>query len=254
MNYVELIEKRVSRRNYVPVPIAEPLREKILDLIKHFNAEYKLSITFVEDGSKAFKGFHKSFGFFKGVRSVIVMKGDKDTPHLDEILGWCAGYIIIAATRLNLGSCIVAGTYDKKALSHYIKGDERSPFVITIGQVPFELTKREKAIRDMRTDSLMSIDTIVVASDAPILEECKRGLKSMMRAPSAMGKKRVFAKMSQGEFSLFLGPGFDDYRIDLGLAKSFFEMTTGGKFSLGSPCKFLNMDILNKEKETTKYY
>lgn len=106
MDYLKAIEQRVSTRSYLETVIEKEKISLLINEIEEGNQKYGLSISFLEDGSSAFNSFGKSYGMFKGVRSLIVMKGPKNDIHLKEKLGYVGeksyfeGYIIRISNML----------------------------------------------------------------------------------------------------------------------------------------------------------
>ena len=114
MNYIDAINQRISRRSYLTTPIAPEKLEILQKEIELVNEQSGLTVTLLEDASEAFEGA-KSYGMFQGVRSVLVLKGDKNAEHLKEKVGYYGERLILAAQQLDLGTCWVGGTFDKSA-------------------------------------------------------------------------------------------------------------------------------------------
>ena len=70
IDYLEAVEARISRRTYTNEPIAAEKIAFLKDRILAINSESGLTITWLEDGSKAFTAV-KSYGMFKNVGSVM---------------------------------------------------------------------------------------------------------------------------------------------------------------------------------------
>ena len=87
MDYIHAIEQRTSRRSFRNTPIAAEKLELLKEQIALANEQSGLTIQYLEDGSSAFEGV-KSYGMFHGVRSMLVLKGDRRLP-APEI--WCCG-------------------------------------------------------------------------------------------------------------------------------------------------------------------
>lgn len=130
--YVNAIMARASRRTYLGTEIAPgallTLREKITEA----NTESGMNVTWSDDGAAAMSG-GKSYGMFRGVRSMLVLKGVRDLPHLREKTGYYGEILVLEATLLGLGTCWVGGTFDKNALS--VPEGEELICVVPVGNV-----------------------------------------------------------------------------------------------------------------------
>ena len=80
----EIIQKRKSQRSFSGEALPEEFIEKLQAEILEENTESQLNIEFVEDGSKAFSHFGKSYGLFKNVRSLLLLKGNPGLPYFKE--------------------------------------------------------------------------------------------------------------------------------------------------------------------------
>jgi len=235
-DYLAAIENRQSRRAYTKEPIAA---EKILYLQKTIltiNSESGLSIAWLEDGSKAFTAL-KSYGVFKNVGSVIVLKGSRTVSDLSERIGYYGELLVLEATALDLGTCWIAGTYDKNSDLFSLGIDEELVSIIAIGNVPPEQTLKEKLIyRTVRRKSLTLEEFSTSEGETP--QWFSDGIKAVQKAPSAVNSQRVrfhFAK--EGITASVPGTWATD-PIDMGIAKLHFALAAGGVFAFGSQGKF----------------
>ncbi len=192
------------------------------------------------DGSELFNSFLKSYGMFKNVVSIIVLKGLKDDPDLKEKTGYYGQRLILKATQLGLGTCWVGGTFRKDNELLEIKDNEEVYCVITIGRVPETLTLKEKAMstlihrKSKDTEDFYSAD--VSYDDLP--EFFVMGYRAVSKAPTALNSQKVSVSYTEGITKISVP---DDYRfdmVDLGIAKANFELATGGLFPLGNDAIF----------------
>ncbi|MEG2070058.1 MAG: nitroreductase family protein, partial [Bacteroidales bacterium] len=135
MNLLEAIDARKSRRTYFNIPIEKEKAAILQDLITTFNVESTLTMTFIEDAREAFNSIGKSYGMFKGVCSVMVMKGLKADFHLKEKVGYYGERLILEATCLKLGTCWVGATFDKNNILFAVPEEEELICVIPVGCV-----------------------------------------------------------------------------------------------------------------------
>lgn len=239
MNITQAIDIRKSRRTYLSTPI-EPAKTALLkSRIEEYNQKSNLTIRFMENGSAAFSGIRKSYGLFKGVRSLFIMKGPAKDPYLNEKIGYYGELLILEATALGLGTCWVGGTFDASGIRK--APDEDLICVITVGNVPEEETLRERMIYKAihrKTKSIGEMSEVV--GEPPLW--LKKGMKAVQKAPSTRNTQKVLFLYKAGVLRASV-PDTDrfDY-VDLGIAKAHFELAAGGKFELGNSAKYVSME------------
>lgn len=235
-DYLAAIEARISRRSYLNEPIATGkvayLKEKMLA----YNSESGLSIAWVEDGSEAFTAM-KSYGMFKNVRSVMVMKGPEKTADLFERIGYYGELLVLEATALGLGTCWVAGTFDKQSDLFSQDADDKLVAVIAVGNVESKQTLKEKLIHRTVRRKTQALDAFYTA-EGKIPQWFIAGMLAVQKAPSAVNSQRVkFHYTKEGILSSVPGSWASD-PIDMGIAKLHFSLGAGGSFALGLQGKF----------------
>lgn len=235
-DYLGAIETRRSRRAYTAVPIASEkvayLQEKILSI----NSESGLSISWLEDGSRAFTAL-KSYGMFKNIGSIIMLKGARSKPDLFERIGYYGELLVLEATALDLGTCWIAGTYDKKSDVFSLGIEEVLVAIISIGNVPSEQTLKEKLIHRTVKRKTLQLEEFYTAEEE-IPQWFAKGIKAVQKAPSAVNSQRVrFHYSKEGITASAPGTWATD-PIDIGIAKLHFSLAAGGRFAFGSQGKF----------------
>ncbi len=238
MSYLEAINKRKSRRTYVGNPI-DPDKLYILSkLAENYNSEASLRITIVEDAGNAFNNISKSYGLFKGVRTVIALIGNKNDEHLKEKLGFYGELLVLEATILNLGTCWVGGTFDRESNFVKLGNDELLECVITVGNVP-EVTFKEKLIHTFAAPKSKEIEEFY-KSNVPIPEWIYEGLKAVQKAPSAVNRQPVTFTYSDNELRASVENKQRFELIDLGIAKAHFYVATRHRFDWGNGALIFN--------------
>ena len=130
IDYLQAIEERRSRRTYTTEPIATDKVAYLQERILAINGESGLSITWLEDGSRAFTAL-KSYGMFKNVGSVIVLKGSQTVSDLFERIGYYGELLALEATALGLGTCWIAA-FDLEAAREVLEiPDHALPLLFT---------------------------------------------------------------------------------------------------------------------------
>lgn len=237
MNDLEAITKRKSRRSYLGTAIENKKLNVIQNLIEKYNKDANLSIRIIKDGSEAFNGIKKSYGLFSGVKTLIALIGKKDDIHLKEKIGYYGELLVIAATKLNLGTCWVGGTFDNKSNIFTTMEDELLVSVITIGNVAKE-TLKEKLVHKVATRKTKTLNEFYT-TDLPVPKWFINGLEAVQKAPSAQNRQPVKFEYKEGEIQAFVEDSYKFDLIDLGIAKAHFSIATGGRFELGNCGKFI---------------
>lgn len=236
-DYLSAIEDRISRRTYTTEPIAVEkvayLKKRILAL----NSESGLSITWLEDGSRAFTAL-KSYGMFKNVGPVIVMKGPEKTADLFERIGYYGELLVLEATALGLGTCWIAGTYDKTSDLFSLGPEEKLVAIISIGNVPPEQTLKERLIhRSVRRKTLALEDFYMAEGEAA--QWFSQAIKAVQKAPSAVNSQRVRFQYAKHGITASVPGTWATDPIDMGIAKLHFELAAGGRFAFGNQGEFV---------------
>ncbi|GKU24608.1 nitroreductase family protein [Clostridium folliculivorans] len=238
MDILEAIEKRKSRRSYLSTPIAKDKIEKIESLISKYNEEGGISIQLIEDGSHVFNGLRKSYGMFSGVKSILALIGKAEDPHLGEKLGYYGELLVLEATKLDLGTCWVGGTFDKKTPIGKLANDEILVCVIPIGNVEETQTIKEKLIYKASHRKTKSVEEFYT-SIGNVPQWFLEGIKAVQKAPSAMNTQKVKFNYNEGNITAGIENTYVFDLVDLGIAKAHFAIAADGDFEFGNPGKFL---------------
>lgn len=233
MKYTEEIQKRKSRRTYLQTTIESKSKETIQELINDINKKSDLSIEFIENGENAFNSIGKSYGMFKGVRSLIALKGLKSDIHLKEKSGYYGELIILEATKLGLGTCWVGGTFDRKNSVFNIGENQELTCVIAIGNVPKEATMKEKIIYKLSHRKTKTLEEMYT-SDVTAPKWFITAMESVQKAPSAINSQKVKFDYKEGVIRAEVPNTYTLDLIDLGIAKLHFELASNGHFNLGN--------------------
>lgn len=246
MDLKEAIEKRISRRSYTGEEMSLKEKNRINGLIDRINRTTGMSIELIEDGSSLVSGM-KGYGFFKNVKEVIVLKGKKDIKNLKEKVGYYGEIIVLEAEKLNLGTCWVGGTYDRKSKLVDVSEDEVVVSLITIGKVQENTTLKENVIRKMIHRKSKSIyDMSDCDMDMP--DWFVDGMKSVVRAPSAINSQKTVISLKNGIVYAGIAMDYPFDEVDLGIAKLHFEIICGGNFEWG------NNGVWNAEEKSDYTY
>ncbi|MCL2317507.1 MAG: nitroreductase family protein [Methanomassiliicoccaceae archaeon] len=228
--------RRRSVRKYNEKKIEPEKIEALKSAISSLNEESGLTIEFFEN-SEAFNSF-KTVGF-KGVRSVIAVKGKTSDPDLFEKCGYYGEKLLLKATALGLGTCWVAMGFSRNGLN--IKADEEIACAVPIGYGAEEIVYPQ-GIPDAPHRKTISISEFLDGkTDVP--DWVKTAVKSVQFAPTARNSQKTRFRFTDGQVTADIPSSkvgiFDKLNmIDLGITKLHFELAAGGKFSYGSPGRF----------------
>jgi len=189
------METRVSRRKYTAPPAAEELAE-----LKRYAAELNaeaggaVRIGVWPDGAgEVFGGLTNSYGMFSGVQAfaAFIVRADEDEARVKTLCGYYGEQFILKANALGLGTCWVAGTFDK-VMARRIAGVEKGETLICvspIGAVPDAFSLRERLVKGFSTkrnrkslaELLLNPEELTAAPDW-----MKSALEAARIAPSGM--------------------------------------------------------------------
>lgn len=235
MTLLEAIDHRTSIRNYANRPIDKQSIHALFQSIDKYNAQADLNITLIMDGAVAFKRFFKSYGMFTGVRSIIVLKGKRDTPCIFEKLGYYGEQLVIQAVALGLDTCWVGGSFDKRCPIFQLHPEEALAAVLTIGYNSGNMTFMNKLVRGATQEKKPVSARFQAVGDPP--QWFYAGMDAVQKAPSAMNRQSVSFHYNAGVVTAGINGKkyleLMDY-LDLGIAKAHFDLAAGGQFAFGN--------------------
>ena len=234
MEFNNAIELRKSRRHYTNEPIPEDSSEQLLALIKEINRDTGMHLQMVFDHGEAFHGLRKSYGLFSGVQNYLVLAGNKSIPNIYEKMGYFGEKWVLLATSLGLGTCWVAGTYDKKSVYCHLEDHEEIAAVIPFGNYLDKESMLTKMLRKQMHRNTKGIEELLYAVDQPPNWVLK-AMKYVVKAPSAANRQPVKFTYSEGLVMAAVPGDSIGQQIDMGIAKLHFEIgTSGGTWQWGS--------------------
>ena len=242
----EAVEKRISCRAYRD----EPLPEEILRQLEEKAAALREAsgLRFVPvRGKPAVK---LAAAMFSGRVDFCAALIGPDDPLSAEKLGYYGQELVLYATRLGLGTCWVAGTYDRKSVDVSLAPGEKLWDVIPIGW-PVEKTPKKQiliraAIRRKSRKPESFVESETPFGDLPLW--IQKGAEAISLGPSAVNQQPVNILWRDGCARAKLcrhGHGLE-YN-DLGIAKKQFEVGAAscgvrGTWEFGDGGRFLLED------------
>jgi len=214
MDALELMKSRHSVRTYNSMKISEEHVRQLQDLITECNQKGDLHIQLLLDDPTAFSGIIPKFGRFSNVHNYLALVG-KSSPSLQEKAGYYGEMIVLKAQELKLGTCWVAGTYNKKKCRAAIESDEELVCVISIGHSDHSgVPHKTKSITDL------------CQTPGEMPDWFRLGMEAVQLAPTAMNQQKFSFSLFGNSVRAEAGKGFYT-NIDLGIAKYHFELGAG---------------------------
>jgi nitroreductase len=240
MNINEAIEVRSSRRVYTSKAIEARKVEKLKKLIAQINQDSGLHLQLYINNGDAFSGLKMSYGIFKNVSNYIALVGNAKDQDYIEKLGYYGEKLVLEATMLNLGTCWVGGTYDKKTCKCEIRDNENLLGIITLGYTPDVRPFKERMVYSIIRRKTKPISEMLISdTEKPIW--LMRGMEAVQKAPSAVNMQPVRMNYKAGELTAAVAgkPGYE--MMDLGIAKLHFEIGSDyrGHWNWGNKERFV---------------
>lgn len=227
----DAIKNRISRRNYDKTPLTSDEIAQIKGLINKTNEKSGLSIEFLEDGGEAI-----SSPFFSNVRSLILLKGNKDDKDLKEKAGYYGEALVLDLTEKGLGTCWVTGSYKKDLIT----AGERQEIVavITVGKIKGNF--RDKFIRSLIGGKRREVKEERLLTQSLIPDWLEAGIEAVIVAPSAHNSQKVTFHYDGKVLTVDVPGDATTDLIDLGIAKRHFVEEAGGRFPVGNNVAFIS--------------
>lgn len=214
------IKQRHSVRRYLDKPIADDVKQQLLQEIAVCNEQSGLHIQLVTDEPKAFSGL-LSYGKFSGVQHYLVMAG-KPSADFDEKVGRYGEHLVLFAQDLGLNTCWVGLTYRKVSHAFTLAKGEKVRCVIAIGY-------GESAGHAHRGKTLSGVCNI----DKYLPGWFIVGVEMALLAPTAVNQQKFYFELlpqRDGKPVVKASPTFSMIgytKLDLGIAKLHFEIGAG---------------------------
>ena len=229
MTLLEASAVRISRRAYIPELICDKKKAELQKIIAGICTRSGLRIELMEDGENCFS-LIKSYGMFSGVRSYFALIGSSDDPKMHEKVGYYGEELVLEATRLGLGTCWVAGSYDKGSVSLRLGEKEALACVISVGEIKEAENLKERFLSGIIKTKRKSPEEMSIGyASAP--ERFRKGVECAANAPSARNKQPVRFEYSQDGVKATVNGSFSFNKIDLGIAEYHFELGSGMKIT-----------------------
>lgn len=210
MTLQEAMAARHSVRSYESKAVPEDLRAQLRQEVERINREAGLNFQLIWDEPSVFAGK------VAGAQNCVALVGPKGA---DEKVGYYSGQVLLKIQQLGLNSVWVAMSFNKKEAAKRCKlgSDEDMLGAIAFGYG----TTQGKPHKSKSLEALCKVS-------GPMPEWFRAGMEAAMLAPTAINQQRFVFALEGDEVTAKakLGPLT---KVDLGIAKCFFELGSGHK-------------------------
>lgn len=243
----ELVKKRYSVRNYKEQEVELDKRKAIESFVNSLDNPFGKKVNFHYLDNREMMNEEKlgTYGVIKGAMQYIGTT-IKLEPMALEALGYELEAVILYLAHLELGTCWLGGTFNRKgfAKAMNIKEDEIFPIITPYGYAATKKHMKEIVMRKMiKADRRKEWNQLFYINDfqTPLTKE-KAGdlevpLEMVRLGPSASNKQpwRILIKDNACHFYEYKQPGYSDsfpydiQRVDMGIAAAHFDFSVKEK-------------------------
>lgn len=233
---IEAIEKRISCRAYADQPLDQPVIDELATLAATLGEEggFTLAVIGPTDGGKKLR---LNGRMFSGPVSTYAALIGADDDLTREKVGYFGEKLVLHATQMGLGTCWVAGTFDRKSVTVPLGEGEVLHDVIPLGIMAARQTFAQRTIRaglrrrDKKPEAMYQGDTSLMDAPAWI----RSGIDAVIKGPSAVNEQPVVFVREQGQLRATLPhPKRSVEYTDLGIAKLHFQIAAEAAGVIGS--------------------
>jgi hypothetical protein len=238
MDIMQAVSKRISCRAFDPHDVEPGLLDQLEACIAKGNEAGGLDMRLVrpQDGGA---GLKLAGAMFSGQPSAYVVAFAPADEQSRDRLGYYSEKVILLATQLELGTCWVAGTYDKSSVTAQPKAGHKLHGVIPVGYPAAKTPLKQRTVRAaLRKRSKKPTELYAGYETAPAW--VRAGVDAVIAGPSAAnGMPVVFEDTADGIAATLPKVKSGIELIDLGIAKLHFELGakdagTEGSWSWGA--------------------
>jgi nitroreductase len=237
----EAVEKRVSVRNYSNQPIEDEKRALLTDFLKGMDNPFNQKVAFhFFDMDKSSED--QKIGTYGVIQKAKHFLGAsiKPVPGALEALGYEMETVMLYLAHLDIGTCWLGGTFDRKGFTQALNvgEDEILPAITPFGYAQSNRHLQEVLMRTfVQAHKRLEWNKLFFSNDfqTPLSKE-QAGqfvfpFEMVRLAPSASNKQpwRILLKDGSVHFYEYKTPRYSDafaydiQRIDMGIAASHFE-------------------------------
>lgn len=224
------IEERYSVRTFSTTPLKAEDVAFLQEQLEEINQVSGLNATFLEDGSAAFSSVRTSYGMFKDVRSLVLLKGNPSVPDFLEKAGFYGENLVLDLYDRGIGTCWVGGTFDRTVFS--IPENEQFICALLVGY-PGKIALKDQVLLARLHKRYKPISERLT-SDGDVPADIQNGLEAVRLAPSAVNTQTPHFTYKDGVLTAGVPEEGKFGLVDLGIAKSHFVQEAGGTFAFGN--------------------
>lgn len=229
------IEERYSVRTFDPKPLSADDIAFLEARIAAINETSGLHCCLIEDGSAAFASVRTSYGMFRNVRSLVLVKGDPATEHFLEKAGYYVEELVLDLVDRGIGTCWVGGTYDKSTFN--VPEHEHIIVALLVGY-PGKIALKDRVLLARLHERYKPVSERLTAS-GNVPQAVRNGMEAVRLAPSAVNSQIPHFTYQDGILTAAVPESATFNLVDLGIAKCHFVQEAGGTFEFGSGARWL---------------
>jgi hypothetical protein len=230
------IDLRHSSRTYSRTMVAHDLMTRMLDFCSELPGKQVARVVVVPEAPRAlFTGLVGGYGKVLDAPSALLMIGRESVAAVQESLGYLGEAAILQATSLGLGTCWVAGSYDRDVADRYVRfeQDERVYAVSPLGNAKPRARAGEQLLkRVVGAHKRRAVEAVAPGFDARVWPAwAAEGVRLAVIAPSAINRQPWrFDFESANPDSMLISvvekgmEGHISRRLDCGIAMLHFEV------------------------------
>lgn len=236
------VNKRYSVRNYNNKPIPIDLAKSIKEFSHTLDNPFGKKVNYHYFGKEFMSGdkLRGSYGIIQGSRQYIAATINLE-PNSLEALGYELEVLVLYLANLDIGSCYLGLTFDRKGFLSSLNLDENEvlPILLPYGYASDKKRLKDFAMRKLVTaDKRKSWDKLFYKNDFNTslnkqeVLDFSFALEMVRLAPSASNKQpwRVLYLNNSFHFYEYKKPGYSDafsydiQKIDMGIAAAHFDL------------------------------
>jgi nitroreductase len=221
------IEHRHSVRRYTEEPLSAAEAEALERVIAQANEASGLAMRLVTDEPTAFDSLLAHYGRFQNVSDYVVVAGPKGRD-LQELAGYFGEKVVLAATRLGLGSCWVGGTFRRRSVAGRVAPGHKLACVIALGH----------GAEPGRPHRSKSIEELSNTHGLVMPNWFQHGMQAAALAPTALNQQHFIFTLGRDRQTVTAqSSGGPMSMVDLGIAELHFELASGHAVSGSAPAR-----------------
>ncbi len=224
----EALQKRISVRAYGKAPVAPEVAAELGSLIGEINSTSALHFQLSDAAASGKPAVKLTPAMFSGSVPLCALLVGPEGEIGGEMVGYFGQKLLLRAVALGLGTCWVAGTYDRKSVSPEIGEGEKLWAVIPMGVEAEKTPILQRTIRsrirakDRKTDEFVESDYPYASLPSWV----RAGVEAIKVGPSAVNQQPVNVVYKGGLVTMRLWKEKKNemMTMDLGIAKYQFQV------------------------------